>query len=362
MWYTNIRNSKTGQNILIGALLIVYAIIWSAVNYYIKYTYTTGGDVQFYRLDIHLILLCYCILTPIVLFPVIKYFDTKIYYPNIRQYILILLLAIFLTLIWSLIYFVLIRFIFSGGIGIPFNLILLNALDWEISFGIPIILLMLGYFYMHKNVTLRKQIDDHEKALLQNQLDLLNKGFEPHFLFNNLNILHHLVDVDKNEAKDFITDLAVLYRHIIKSNNQAIIPLSQEISFAKKYLNIINVKFNNCYQIRFIIDDFKNIFLVPNTLQVLIENFVKHNTCKEGEKLELTIEKRNETLIISNPKKVSKKPISTSNKTGLKSLVERYQLSLDEQVIIQDKDDIFTIIIPLIIENYPLNEDTHYRR
>ncbi|CAM1370788.1 sensor histidine kinase [Tenacibaculum xiamenense] len=351
MWYTNIRNSKTSKNILIGALLITYAVIWSALNYYIKHTYTTEGDVPFYKLEIHLVFIFYCLLTPIALFHIIKYFDAKIYYPRIRQYVFLLLLVIFITLIWSIIYFVLIRLIFTGGIGIPFNLILLNAFDWEVSFGIPIVLLMLGYFYMLKNVKQKKQIDDNEKALLKNQLDLLNKGFEPHFLFNNLNILHHLVDTNQNEAKDFITDLAFLYRHIIKSNTQAIIPLIQEVSFAKKYLNIINVKFNNCYDIKFLIDDFRNIFLVPNTLQVLIENFVKHNTCDEGEKIELTIEKRHETLIISNPKKLSKKPMSASNKTGLKNLIERYELSLGAQVIVQDNEDIFTVSIPLIVEN-----------
>ncbi len=351
MWYTSIRSSKIGENILIGALLVVYAVIWSAFNYYLRYTYTIGGDVPFYKLEMHLVFIFYCILTPVALFPVIRYLDSKIEYPKIRQYALLLFSGIVLTLVWSVVYFLLIRLVFTGSIGISLSMILLNAFDWEVSFGIPIVLLMLGYFYMRKNISQRKQIDDNEKALLRNQLDLLNRGFEPHFLFNNLNILHHLVDANQDKAKDFITDLAFLYRHIIKSNSEAIIPLVQEVSFAKKYLNILNVKFNNSYQINFNIDDFSSAFLVPNTLQVLIENFVKHNACKEGEKLELTVEKRSDTLVVRNQKNKALKPIAASNKTGLKSLIERYELSLGAKVIVEEEENVFTVIIPLIIEN-----------
>ena len=184
---------------------------------------------------------------------------------------------------------------------------------------------------------------------LQSQLDSLKEQVKPHFLFNSLSTLIGLIDEDKNRAKKFVEELAYVYRYLLQSSEKELISLSDELIFIKAYYYLLKTRFDD----RLILDiyvgkEISQMLIPPLTLQILLENAVKHNTVSSEKPLHVVIaEKESNKVEITNTlQRRSQSVIST--KTGLANLAAKYQLLQQPTPDIIETNEKFSVQITLI--------------
>ncbi|WBX72722.1 histidine kinase [Tenacibaculum pacificus] len=176
---------------------------------------------------------------------------------------------------------------------------------------------------------------------LKNQLD-------PHFLFNSLNVLVSLIGENPKQAERFTTKLSKVYRYVLEQRNKELIPLEEELKFARTYMELLQMRFEDAieFNIPTTISN-SELKIVPLSLQLLLENAVKHNVVSSTKPLEIKIFESGDFLQIQNtvhPKEV----IGKSTKVGLRNIADRYGLITDKSVEIKNNNKIFTVSLPLL--------------
>jgi len=203
----------------------------------------------------------------------------------------------------------------------------------------------LAYNYYNKNKRNLVQLATYNKALLESRINQLKAQLNPHFLFNNLNILDQLIDEDKFKASNFLNEFADIYRFVLQTSDKKIIPISEELTFVKQYFNLIQHKYGNAYQL-IIERQINDGFIVPLTLQLLIENAVQHNLGSENNPVYIKI-LVDKNLTISN-NLIPKRNTKSESGRALNNLKEQYKLLADIPIEIQKSSNIFSVIIPII--------------
>jgi sensor histidine kinase YesM len=203
----------------------------------------------------------------------------------------------------------------------------------------------LAYYYYIKSKSQLKQLVTYNQALSFSKINQLKAQLNPHFLFNNLNVLDQLIEEDKHNASNFLNEFADIYRYVLQVSDKHLIPINDELAFAKKYFNLIKHKYGNAYLLEMnILNTEGNI--VPLTLQLLIENVVKHNIGTESKPVRIKIS-LNKSLTISN-NIVPKRQAKISTAIALNNLKEQYALLSKQQIDIQKTDENFSVTIPII--------------
>lgn len=202
---------------------------------------------------------------------------------------------------------------------------------------------------------LKKSIQEAERikvAHVQSQLDGLRNQVNPHFLFNSLNTLNHIVEYEeKGTAKNFINQLSKVYRYILDSREETMIVLEEELAFVDAYLAIQKERFLNNLQVKIEIPQqyiYKKI--IPLSLQLLIENAIKHNIISTKKPLTITIgiNEVNQTIFVKNNLQ-KKSKVMHSTKVGLENISERYRLfSESKEVKVEETSEYFQVSIPLL--------------
>ncbi len=222
-----------------------------------------------------------------------------------------------------------------------FTIFLLNNfLDGAIYGGF-----FMTYYYYNKN---KKQLEKqtmYNEALAESKINQLKAQLNPHFLFNNLNVLDQLIEEDKHKASDFLNEFAEIYRYVLQTTDKELISVDQEVDFAKQYFKLIQYKYGNAYQLNIETNNIEG-FIVPLTLQLLIENAVQHNLGTQEKPIRINIICK-EKIIISNNKKLKRNTKPTSGR-ALKNLKEQYQLLSQKPIEIQQTGNEFCVIVPII--------------
>lgn len=190
-----------------------------------------------------------------------------------------------------------------------------------------------------------------EKEKKEAELKLLKQQIDPHFLFNNLNVLGALIEQDKDLASEYLNRFASLYRYIIRYKEEDAVLLDEEWKFTRNYIYLLQQRFGNAYNF----EQFKeapttlliNRFVPPGAIQTLIENVVKHNQGNVTDSLVVQIRFEDEYLTVKNEVRVKLTSVS-STQTGLENLKARYQLLSDKKWIISNMDGFFEVKIPLL--------------
>jgi sensor histidine kinase YesM len=187
---------------------------------------------------------------------------------------------------------------------------------------------------------------------LKNQLD-------PHFLFNSLNVLTSLIGENPNQAEKFTTKLSKVYRYVLEQRNKDLVPIQEELRFAKTYMQLLGMRFEDA--IKFNIPDIisnDHLKMVPLSLQLLLENAVKHNVVSSSKPLVVSIYEENNHLIIENNIN-PKEAIGKSTKVGLQNIADRYGLITDKPVKIENNNTTFKVSLPLLykMKNMMYSED-----
>lgn len=206
-------------------------------------------------------------------------------------------------------------------------------------------------FIINYALTARKDMQtQRERAHLAQYRYMKLKGqVNPHFLFNSLNILDCLVCEEKTEqASLYIHKLAGIYRYMIKSEDEELVRLSEEIVFIEKYTDLLKVRFTEGFRIEMDIqEDCLNKFILPCSLQLLIENATKHNAISADNPLKIRIETFNETIRVRNniiPK------ITKSQSTGLghKYISRQYLDLCGKSIDIDITENDYCVTLPLL--------------
>ena len=181
---------------------------------------------------------------------------------------------------------------------------------------------------------------------IRNRYEALKNQLNPHFLFNSLNTLDGLMDFDIDKAHAYLQNLSSTFRYTMQ--NKEITTLKDELQFVECYAYLMKIRYGDKLNIEYAIDEKYNLYLVmPVTLQLLIENAIKHNVVNSKYPLIIRIETtENETIKVSNIIQ-PKNDVEAGEGIGLANLVERYYLLFGMSVVIT-KDSIFAVEIPLI--------------
>jgi sensor histidine kinase YesM len=180
------------------------------------------------------------------------------------------------------------------------------------------------------------------------RVESLKKQLDPHFLFNSLSVLSGVVYKDPVLADRFITKLAQVYRYVIDHNDSTQVPLQQEITFVEAYCFLLNVRFYN--KVILDVDITRDpVYVLPMSLQLLVENAVKHNRISENHPLELRIYTQNDMVWVEN--RLNRKETRVdSTGIGLKNLEARYKYILGKPIRMEQTNAIFKVGLPLISE------------
>ncbi len=240
-------------------------------------------------------------------------------------------------------------------VAFPFHYMVMA--DSELTIKLLIILCITGlvynvlyfavYSYYHFSQT-QLQYIENQRRQLSLQLEALRSQLSPHFLFNCLNTISSLLYKDTRKAERFIRQLASAYKHTLESRDQPVIPLAKELEFVQAYQYLLSVRFQDQVQVDIdLSEDTLQSLVPPMTVQLLVENAVKHNVISPEEKLYIAVTERQRGLLVSNNK--TKTPErTTSFRIGLENIRSRYQLLHKRGIRVMDERDDFSIWLPII--------------
>ena len=179
------------------------------------------------------------------------------------------------------------------------------------------------------------------------QYETLKSQVNPHFLFNSLNSLSSLVRKDPDLSEQYIQKLSTIYRYILENDNKELVPLSAEIEFVQNYFFLQKIRDEEKIELKIELNRSENIEVLPVSLQLLVENALKHNSATRKNPLEITIHFEGMDKIVVRNNLQKKSQLSGSSKIGLKNLKERSRLTLNREIEIQETADEFVVKIPV---------------
>ncbi len=205
-------------------------------------------------------------------------------------------------------------------------------------------------YFRRRSQLLQTRSEELEKQRLLNEVALLRTQVNPHFLFNSLSILSSLVHVDPNLSEQFIGQLSRSYRYILEQKEQSLVTLRTELEFIQAYAFLLKIRFENKLdlQIQLPEDILDSCKIAPMTLQLLIENAVKHNRMSASEPLVITVAlEGKDTLVVRNRLQPRTSAV-VSTGVGLQNIINRYALLTDRPVWAGETEEHFVIKAPLL--------------
>ena len=231
----------------------------------------------------------------------------------------------------------------------------------ELTMSLLLIYMMVFSFDTYYSSSIRISEDKLQLEKLKRENTLaqylnLKSQIEPHFLFNSLSVLSSVIHSDANLASEFTIRLSRILRYMIEKNEHILVPLKDEISFVDNYFFLIQTRFQEGIIFKNKIDKgvISSSYIPPASLQMLIENAVKHNKFTKSNPLEITIENDKENLMVRNNLNI-REDIEYSTKLGLDNLKERFKQFTSRPVEIEEAESMFTVSLPILTK-------IHYER
>ncbi|RKS02004.1 MULTISPECIES: 2TM domain-containing protein [unclassified Flavobacterium] len=188
------------------------------------------------------------------------------------------------------------------------------------------------------------------------QFESLKNQIDPHFLFNSLNVLSSLIEENPDNAQRFTTSLSKIYRYVLEQKDKELVSVDEELAFAKTYMNLLKMRFENSINYE-LPPEFGNpeAKVVPLSLQLLLENTIKHNVASEQKPLNIKIYIENNYLIVEN--NLQKKEVLQDRKgVGLQNIVNRYALISARKVLVDQTETVFKVKIPILTKQIVIME------
>lgn len=207
-----------------------------------------------------------------------------------------------------------------------------------------------AYFFVVEWMRSKSELEELKKTNLQVQFDTLKLQIQPHFLFNTLNTLVGLIELDPPRARVFTEEMAYVYRYLLSANETQFVDLQDELKFTRAYYYLLKTRYpEGLYmEVEYTGDSGEPFQVPPLTLQILLENAVKHNVVTRANPLyiSLRIDSEREEVVVKN--NLQRKDEFQRIGLGLKHLHKKFELSGLREVRIREDKDHFTVTIPLI--------------
>jgi sensor histidine kinase YesM len=235
-----------------------------------------------------------------------------------------------------------------------------NASNYIVASVFAFIVLLITHFvylykvYQENKVKQQKIIAGTANA----KFESLKNQIDPHFLFNSLNVLSSLIEENPENAQRFTTSLSKIYRYVLEQKDKELVSVEEELAFAKTYMNLLKMRFENSlfYELPLTIPN-PEAKVVPLSLQLLLENTVKHNVVSEQKPLNIRIFLEGDYLGIQND--FQKKEVLQERKgVGLQNIINRYGIITNRKVLIEQSEQTFTVKIPVLTKQISIMETT----
>ncbi|MDP3180435.1 MAG: histidine kinase [Bacteroidota bacterium] len=214
-----------------------------------------------------------------------------------------------------------------------------------ISSIISLIFTAVGFFFAWKRSF--QHAEKLKVEMLAYKYESLRNQINPHFLFNSLNVLSDLVYDDQRLAVKFIQQMSDLFRYVLDSRDKELVPLKDELEFIRSYTFMLKTRFEQKLIIDIDVHAEPDDYIVPMSLQLLIENAVKHNEISEAFPLHISVRKTEEWLEVENSLQL-KKVGDDSKKTGLKNVTQQFAFFSEKPIRIFTSDDLFLVRLPIL--------------
>ncbi len=198
------------------------------------------------------------------------------------------------------------------------------------------------------------------------KFESLKNQIDPHFLFNSLNVLTSLIEENPDNAQKFTTSLSKIYRYVLEQKDKELVSVEEELAFAKTYMNLLKMRFENSifYEVPEALSN-PEARVVPLSLQLLLENVIKHNIVSETRPLKIKIYEEGNSLVIEN--NYQKKEVLQSRQgVGLQNIISRYNIITNRKVEIEKTNEAFRVKLPVlthkitVMETYAPNKNNAY--
>ena len=190
------------------------------------------------------------------------------------------------------------------------------------------------------------------------KFESLKNQIDPHFLFNSLNVLSSLIEENPDNAQRFTSSLSKVYRYVLEQKDKELVSVEEELSFAKTYMNLLKMRFENSVFYEVAETQNPEAKVVPLSLQLLLENTVKHNIASESKPLHIRIYEKDDYLVIEND--YQKKEVLQDRKgVGLQNIVDRYSIITNRKVKVEQTEEHFRVAIPMLTKQISIME-TNY--
>lgn len=221
-----------------------------------------------------------------------------------------------------------------------------------ISFRINLFLNTINviFLYQQQLEKSREEVENYKRISGQAQLQSLKNQVNPHFLFNNLSVLSALIPTDAAASVEFVRQFSRVYRYVLKSHEKELVTLDEELSFVDSYLFLLRTRFDSGLNVSISVpDQSRKAYILPVSIQMLVENAVKHNIVARGKPLHIDISvSEGQSITVRN--NLQPKPVEESESTqlGLSNINKRYQFLGSSGIVINQSAEAFSVTLPLI--------------
>jgi hypothetical protein len=230
--------------------------------------------------------------------------------------------------------------------------------NYQFGFWVTLNIVIIYHFIHFYNAYQQKKLKEQKviAGTASAQFESLKNQIDPHFLFNSLNVLSSLIEENPENAQRFTVSLSKIYRYVLEQKDKELVTVAEELDFAKTYMNLLKMRFENSITFE-IPEGFDNsdAKVVPLSLQLLLENTIKHNSVSEQKPLQIIITVEDNYLVVTN--NLQKKEVLQSRKgVGLQNIVNRYAILTTRPVLVDETAHHFNVKIPILTKQISIME------
>ena len=224
-----------------------------------------------------------------------------------------------------------------------------RALIFSNLFAFILSILYTGVYFFNQWGRSLADVEQLKREHLQSQFNVLKQQLNPHFLFNSFNTLTSLLAEEPQRASEFVQKLSNVYRYVLQATDRDTVELDMEIMAAQAYAYLQQTRFGTSFQVNIQVPaDHRNLLIAPLTLQILLENAIKHNIISTDKPLQVDISIDGDGWLVVRNKVRKKRSVESGTQVGLKNISDRYRILSDKTVEIYEDGSAFVVRIPLL--------------
>ncbi|GGF28899.1 sensor histidine kinase [Hymenobacter cavernae] len=224
----------------------------------------------------------------------------------------------------------------------------------RLSLAVSAVLSLFFYYFVereHSRQHLQQEVvrvAELQKETFQAQLEALKNQVDPHFLFNSLNVLGSLIHLDPDRAVQFLSQLAEVYRALLDTGAQPLVPLRSEMALVRAYASLLETRFGEALRVEWdIAPAWEQALVPPTAVQMLLENAIKHNGSTPRKPLHIKVSIADGMLVVANNRQPRTGAVASTH-TGLRNIQRRYHHLTDRLVEIVPTPEVFVVRLPLL--------------